>query len=184
MRTTLRTGAIVLAATSWVLAQSAGGPQSGPATPAERVGFPRDYLTGLPLLRRDYKPAKGQVIAVYANEPAAAVSELNQLPYPDGAVFVFEWANRAVDAAGQPVAGPVGGWQRGEVTRIDVMRRAAGFGAVYGADRAGEWEFASFRPDGTSMAEAPELRECARCHRRAAERDFVFRGKFPPLATK
>ena len=55
------------------------------------------------------------------------------------------------------------------------MRRGGGFGEVYGASRAGEWEFASYRADGTTLIEPANAVQCAACHLKAgAEKDFVL----------
>ena len=101
---------------------------------------------------------------------------------PDGSVLVMEWATPVKGADGAPVTGADGLWQRGDVVRIDVMRRQDGFGEAYGDRRAGQWEFASYTPDGKPFAPAIDAAACAGCHRSAtAARDFVFRGRFPAL---
>jgi hypothetical protein len=56
------------------------------------------------------------------------------------------------------------------------MRRGTGFGERYGESRAGEWEFASYRPDGGTLQSPDHTAHCASCHRNAgADKDFVFR---------
>jgi len=47
---------------------------------------------------------------------------------------------------------------------------------MYGASRAGEWEFASYRPDGSTLIPPDKAEHCAACHLNAgAGKDFVFR---------
>jgi hypothetical protein len=97
-------------------------------------------------------------------------------------VIVMEWATPVTGADGAPVAGPDGLWQKGEIVRLDVMRREASYGAAYGEARAGEWEFASYTPDGRPIAPAIDGSACAGCHRTpGTARDFVFRGRFPAV---
>lgn len=151
------------------------GPQS------EHVPFPQEYAAAFQVVRAANKTAQTKLGTIYANAAAAAVKDLAQLPYPDGAIFVMEWADPARDAKGGLLVDAAGNWQKGEVTRIDVMRRQKDFGAVYGEKRAGEWEFASYQPDGTPLSPAPDLTACAACHTQARERDFVFRGRFPAI---
>lgn len=153
--------------------------QSG--TRPERVPLPKEYQSAFQVVRVANKTAQTKLGTIYANAAAAAIRDLTQLPYPDGAIFVMEWADPARDARGEPLVDATGNWLKGEVTRIDVMQRQNGFGAAYGEKRAGEWGFASYQPDGTPMSPAPDLTACAACHTKAVERDFVFRGRFPAI---
>ena len=109
---------------------------------------------------------------------------MGKLPYPNGSVVVMEWATPRKAADGTPVTGADGLWEKGEVVRIDVMRREAGYGAAYGDKRAGEWEFASYKPDGSPFEPKIDAAACAACHRKpGTARDFVFRGRFPRVDT-
>ena len=145
----------------------------------DRVGFPADYRS-FPVLRTTNVAQRQQLGTIHGNAAAAGVKDLAGLPYPNGSVLVMEWAMPVTGAGGAPVTGADGLWQRGEVVRVDVMRRQAGFGAGYGDRRAGDWEFASYRPDGRPFEPAIDAAACAGCHRTAtAARDFVFRGRLP-----
>ena len=56
------------------------------------------------------------------------------------------------------------------------MRREAGYGEAYGANRAGEWEFASYLVDGSTRLSSAQGASCAGCHQKAgADKDFVYR---------
>ena len=176
-------GSIAVAALFLATFLAADG-ASEPASAADRVGFPRDYRAKFQVIRRTNVPNKTQVGTVYANAEAASVSELAQLPYPNGSVIVFEWADTLKAADGTPEKGSDGVWRKGPITRVDVMRREAGFGELYGDARATEWEFASYFPDGRAMKAGAETMSCAKCHRGAAVRDSVFRGRFPELEKK
>jgi hypothetical protein len=149
----------------------------GPAT--DRVGRP-DYSKGFTELRRFYGDKRQRVGTVYANDRAASVTKLGELPYPHGSIFVVEWRRALIGEAGTPLRDAAGNVRSGEITQIDVMRREAGFGTDYKEVRTGDWEFASYVPDGGYAVAPDQSSLCAACHVRAgAERDFVFRGRFP-----
>ena len=65
------------------------------------------------------------------------------------------------DAAGAALRDG-GELRTGPVFRIDVMRKAAGFGEAYGASRSGEWEYVSYAPDGSALTPAESLGELRR----------------------
>lgn len=90
--------------------------------------------------------------------PQAASAERSAYPY--GSVVVMEWRKD----------GPTG-----TIARLDVMRKEKGFGESYGPDRTGEWEYASYSPEGKLVTNATQARACARCHLKAgAAKDFVY----------
>lgn len=154
------------------------------ADPADRVGFPADYRT-YPVLRVTNVAQQQRLGTIYGNAPAASIHDLSKLPYPNGAVIVMEWATPLKAADGSLQTDADGLWRKGEVVRIDVMRREAGYGASYGDRRAGEWEFASYTADGRPFQPAVDGGACAACHKGpGAARDFVFRGRFPALNAK
>ena len=94
----------------------------------------------------------------------------------------LEAAVLAEVAAGPPAVVATGGGAPCFHGGIDVMRREAGYGESYGERRSGEWEYASYRPDGSFLQPIEKSASCAECHQTAsASRDFVFRGRFPPL---
>jgi hypothetical protein len=158
-----------------------GGVQA--ADPADRVGFPADY-GGYAVLRTANITTQKRLGTVYGNALAASIHDAGKLPYPNGSVILMEWATPRTGPDGAPVTGANGLWEKGEVVRIDVMRREAGYGTAYGDKRAGEWEFASYRPDGKPFEPAIDAAACAACHAKpGVARDFVFRGRFPSLDT-
>jgi len=153
------------------------------ADPADRVGFPADYRS-YAVLRSTNITARTQLGTIYGNAPAATIHDVAKLPYPNGSVIVMEWASPAKGPDGAPVTGSDGLWKKGDVVRLDVMRRAAGYGAAYGDKRAGEWEFASYKPDGSPIEPKIDAAACAACHSKpGTARDYVFRGRFPSLET-
>jgi len=155
-----------------------------PAPATDRVGFPADYRDTFTVLRRENRAKKQQVVTSYGNAKAASVERKEQLPYPYGSVFVLEMAEAVRDPAGQPVVDAEGFYKRGPVTNLHVMRRGKGFGAAYAANRTGEWEYVEYKPDGSYITAPQNSAACATCHVKAgAERDWVFRGRFPAKQT-
>jgi Cytochrome P460 len=151
-----------------------------PAPAIDRVGFPKNYSSTFKLLgisRRNKEPA---IMTVYGNDPVASVKSASQLPYSNGSIIIMEWANTLKDDEGTFVRDSKGEPRAGKVVRIDVMRRGKDFGEAYGANRAGEWEFASYTPNGGYLTPPEKSAECAACHAKAGpEKDFVFRLRVP-----
>jgi len=151
------------------------GANASAAAGADRVGFPRDYSA---LFRRlgATLDRPGGLTTVFANEIASAASASEGAQFPNGSVILMEFANPQRDGEEQLLRDAHGQPLKGEIAHIDVMRRGAGFGAMYGASRAGEWEFASYRPDGSTLIPPDKAEHCAACHLNAgAGKDFVFR---------
>jgi ketosteroid isomerase-like protein len=148
----------------------------------DRVGFPADYARKLRRVSDSAYDEKFGVSTVFANELAASAPGFSQARYPNDAVIMMEFANPQRDGEGELLRDARGTPLKGEIVRIDVMRRGAGFGEKYGESRAGEWEFASYRPDGSFLQSPDKTAHCAACHRNAgADKDFVFRTR--PWAT-
>jgi ketosteroid isomerase-like protein len=160
-----------------------GGGEAAAARPAARAdpdaGLPRDYARTLRRVGETrYDEKTDRLSTVYANAPAASTRGFSQEQDPDGSVVVMEFAEPQRDGEGQLLRDARGVPLASGVERIDVMRRVAGFGAVYGEDRAGEWAFSTYRPDGGTVLAPEQARSCAGCHRRAgAAKDYVFRSR-------
>jgi Cytochrome P460/Domain of unknown function (DUF4440) len=150
-------------------------------TSADRVGFPRDYGSALKLLGQSVTRQEPSVMTVFGNQLAASVTDgADSIQYPYGAVIAAEFAHGVRDGEGQLIHDAGGKVRKGEVNRVDVMRRERGYGAVYGKNRAGEWEFASYRPDGSVLIAPENAAACASCHLKAGPaRDFVYRQPSP-----
>jgi len=140
----------------------------------DRVGFPRDYATKFHLLGGTLFDANHGLTSVYVND--AAESAVDSSHYPNGSVILMEFAEPQKDGEDQLIRDAQGQLVRGPIAHIDVMRREAGYGEAYGANRAGEWEFASYRADGSTRMSSVQGASCAGCHQKAgADKDFVFR---------
>lgn len=171
---------------AWAMQQT-----PGPAPTEDRVGFPEGYETeftlvtlgdrwvvgGRPIAARvDAEPptAVPQVRRFFVNDVAASVTPGG--PWPYGSVLIMETNAAARDAEGNLLRGPDGGFQRGQTNNLLTMRKGEGFGVEYGAQRAGEWEFAAYRPDGSYATPPQASNACAACHATIGEvpRDYVF----------
>ena len=165
---------------TWKIHRDYGHPTGAvPATNAaagDRVGLPRDYATAMRRVSDTVYDEKSGLTTAFANDLAAAAAGFSQQRYPDGAVILMEFAQPARDGEGELLRDARGELLKGPIDHIDVMRRGSGFGTAYGVERAGEWEFASYRPDGSVRVASDNAAHCAACHRNAgADKDFVFR---------
>ena len=147
-------GAMVLTVTTWAGAQRA----------EDSVGHPAGYKTfeQVRSMDRAQEPTHG---TVFLNPAAASVTKAGEA-YPFGSVVIMEWRKGGKD---------------GEIARLDVMRKERGYGTAYGADKNGDWEYASYSPDGKLITDAAAALACAKCHLKAgAAKDFVYIGRFTP----
>jgi len=132
--------------------------------PADPVGHPSGYKSFATVrsIDRAQDPKHG---TVFVNSEAASMTTAGQ-PYPFGAILIMEWRKDTKD---------------GDIVRLDVMRKERGYGAGYGADKNGDWEYASYSPDGKLITDAAASLACAKCHLKAgAAKDFVYVGRFAP----
>ncbi len=128
---------------------------------------------------------KQQVVTVYGNEPAATIKRPGDLPYPYGSIIVMETAGARKDAQGKPLLDAEGYYRTDQVAGLHVMRREKGFGAAYGKNRTGEWEYVEYRADQSYITPPQKSFACAECHLKARrERDFVYRGRLPAEGEK
>ena len=168
--------AIVVQTGSFTAALEPGDAESPRA--GEPAGFPRDYATAMRRVRDTVYDEKSGLTTVFANDLAASIAGSSQQHYPDGAVILMEFAQPQRDGAGELLRDERGAPLKGPIDHIDVMRRGPGLGAAYGAERAGDWEFASYRSDGSVRIAVDKAVQCAACHRNAgADKDFVFRAR-------
>ena len=156
-----------------------------PAPASDRVGFPKDYQAKYEVLRTFVRTKEMKIVTVYGNAQAASVTNAAQLPYPYGSVFVMETSEAVRDAEDKPVLDAKGEMQKGKVAGLHVMRREKNFGEAYAKNRTAEWEYVEYAADGSYITPAAKSAACAACHVKAgADRDFVYRGRFPALAAK
>lgn len=152
--------------------------QAPPAPTTDRVGFPTDYATKFRQLYRFDRVDTRQVRTIYGNDAAASVELGQGLNYPYGAVLVMETWPSLQTPQGVPVLDAEGRFQKnpaGQPT-LFVMRKEQGFGAAYGPNRNGEWEYVAYRADGSYQTRPEASASCAICHLQAGQtRDWTFR---------
>ena len=140
------------------------------------AGLPKDYATNLRRVGDTLFDQKSGLTTVFINGLAATVRGFSQERFPNGSIIVMEFAEPQRDGEGELMRDRNGQPLKGRIDYIAVMRRVAGFGEIYGEDRAGEWEFSTWRPDGSTLIAPDKAAQCASCHRKAgADRDFVYR---------
>ena len=145
-----------------LVASLAFGVTAWAAPQQDPVGHPAGYKTfeSVRSMDRPTEPTHG---TVFLNPKAASITKAGE-PYPFGSVIIMEWRKGGKD---------------GEIARLDVMRKERGYGGAYGADKNGDWEYASYSPDGTLITDAAAALACAKCHLKAgAAKDFVYRSRF------
>jgi hemoglobin len=149
---------------------------TGPAAGDDRVQVPPDYRTRfLPFYVFD-RADNRQVRAVYVSPQGALAREGR--PFPYGTTLVMETYRAQLN--GEEIALDANGrYIRGDLTGVFAMRKEPGFGAKYGPDRTGEWEYVAYHPDMSGFATVPERSQaCAQCHLAIsdAQKDWVARG--------
>jgi ketosteroid isomerase-like protein len=163
---------------AWKISRDFAHGDAAPMAPPvpDRVGLPADYTKELRMLGVTAYDDRQGLTTVYANDLVASVAQTEAAHYPDGSVLLMEFADPLRDGEGELLRDARGQPLKGSIRHIDVMRRDRGFGEAYGASRAGEWEFASYAADGSTLVAPTNAAHCAACHLKAgAEKDFVFR---------
>jgi uncharacterized protein (TIGR02246 family) len=151
-------------------------PAAAGAPAADRVGFPASYRSAFKLLGVSDGADGSPIRSAFGNDLAASAISAGQLPLPNGSIIVMEFAKSLQDEAEQPLRDAQGRRLKGEIVRIDVMRREKDYGVTYGENRAGEWEFASYGAEGSPFMPPVDGALCATCHRNAgAAADYVYR---------
>jgi plastocyanin len=152
--------------------------QNPPAPTVDRVGFPTDYQHSMAVLYVYDRPDNKSVRTIYANAPVFTVTNANQNNYPYGSVVVMETWSSLKDSLGNPILDANGRFQKDPAATptVFVMRKEKGFGADYGPNRTGEWEYVAYHPDGTYQTTPQNSFSCAICHLQAGQgKDWVFR---------
>ena len=109
-------------------------------------------------------------------------------PIPNGTVIAMAIYAAEVDDKGNPVKDDKGRFRKAKLTGVTVMEKRDGWGTEYPADlRNGNWEYASFLPDGAPNPQAADTKACFACHKPHEKQDFVISlaslaGKFPTAA--
>jgi plastocyanin len=161
--------AIGLAVAVLVTAGLAGRGTAGP----DKIKFPANWKDHVMYTTVDRYDSK-QYRELYASSQAAVDAMKAGKPLPDGTVLTLVQYKAVVDAAGAPVKGPNGRFQKGDLIAYTVMEKRAGWGAEYPAEwRNGEWEYAAFAADG-KLNEKANYKACFECHKPHEKMDYVI----------
>jgi plastocyanin len=172
-----RHNAAALAALAALVIVSTGSSQNPPAPTMDNVGFPTDYQNWNLLYKFD-RPDNKSVRTVYGNSTTAQTTAQDVFNYPYGSIIVMETWGALLDSSGSPKLDADGRFQKdpAKTPTIFVMRKEKGFGAAYGPNRNGEWEYVAYHPDGTYQTTPVNSFSCAVCHLQATQaKDWVFR---------
>lgn len=142
----------------------------------ENVAFPKDYASSFVAYHAVDKPDKkrGPTHRVFfINREALAAVKAGK-PLPSGTVIIREDWFVKTDDTKTAVKDAGGRFVRTEKKGVQVMEKRDGWGADYPpAMRNGNWEYASFKADGSRNAKA-NIERCFSCHARMRDDDFVF----------
>jgi plastocyanin len=148
--------------------------QAPPAPMVDRVGFPSGYQSTFKKMLTFDRPDNRQIRVVWTNDIATGTPFWERYPY--GSVLLFEAWNPTRDAAGALIYDENGRLIPDTLATVFVKRKGVGFGEAYGQNRNGEWEYVSYRPDGTVVTAPSASASCAICHLQAGpQNDWTFR---------
>lgn len=136
------------------------------------LAIPADYKHWPKFLSAVQRPDAKQVREIYMNPAARDASA--QSGFPNGTVFVMENYAARANADGSLLRGPDGQLVKGDLLRIFVMGKNAGWGTdVPESLRNGNWVYAAWLPNGQKAPD--DLATCRACHLPLANKDFVPR---------
>lgn len=153
----------------------------------EQIRFPQGFETWTRYGDIDRHDSK-QYRELYTS--AAVVKSVREgKPIPDGTVLVMAIYAAKVDEKGEPAKGTDGRFVKDKLSAVTVMEKRAGWGAAVPEEwRNGDWQYASFTPDGRPNEKAnANIKNCFVCHKPHEKQDFVISlaklsGTFPTSA--
>jgi len=158
--------AIGLAMLVFVTIQQAAGPKDG------EFPLPAEYKSWPKFLSAVQRPDAKQVRELYVN-PTGATATAGQ-PFPNGTLFVMENYTAKEKPDGSLETGPSGTLIKGDLVKIFLMIKSAGWGQEVPDNlKTGSWVYSAYGPDGKPLAE--DFTKCRGCHLPLAQKDFVHR---------
>jgi plastocyanin len=150
----------------------------------ELITFPADYQKWQLYSTVDRYDSK-QYRELYTSPEAVNAVRAGR-PIPDGTVIVMAIHVAKTDDKGAPVKDANGRFVKDKLGAVTVMEKRKGWGASVPEDwRNGDWQYASFNPDGKPNEKAnANIKACFVCHKPHEKQDFVISlaqlaGKFP-----
>lgn len=150
--------------------------QAPPAPTIDRITFNAvaNYKATFKKLLTFDRPDNGQIRVIWGNDLAANANPWD--PYPYGSILLFESFSSKRDPSGASQLDDNGRLVPDTLTALFVQMKSPGFGEAYGPNRNGEWEYVTYRPDGSTQTAPSASAGCAICHLDAgAQNDYVFR---------
>lgn len=151
------------------------GSMVGLGTPQLKDGelpVPANYKGWPKFLSAVQRPDTKQVREIYMNTAAAGATAASG--FPNGTVFVMENYAAQTNPDGSLKTGPDGKLVKGDLLRVFVMGKNAGWGQeAIEPLRNGNWIYAGYLPNGTRSPE--DTNTCRACHLPLAGKDFVHR---------
>lgn len=137
----------------------------------EHVKFPDGYEKSYTNYATANRANQKQVAKLYANE-AAITGYTQGKVAASGSVLIMEIYSPKTDADGKPVPGSDGIFEIDSLAAVAVMEKRDNWGADFPQEnRAGNWGFALYNPDGTEKSN--DL-NCAQCHVPLQGQDYLF----------
>ena len=140
---------------------------------SSQIKFPKDYRsTFTNYLSLDRVQNDDQVIRLFANDIAMQGPGADgKLPY--GSVLVAEVYTAKKDADGNVMTSELGRRFRDKFALVAIMERGEGWGEDYPDGlRNGNWDFATFKPDGSKADK--DLNACRACHAPLVATNHLF----------
>ena len=154
-----------------LIAGCAQPPASAPVNDNE-LPLPAGYKGWSKFLSAVQRPDVRQVREIYMNPGAAGATAA--AGFPDGSVMVMENYAAQVAADGSLKTGADGKLVKGELLRVFVHAKGAGWGRnAPEALRNGNWVYVSYLPNGQKSGD--DTAACRACHLPLAAKDFVHR---------
>lgn len=144
----------------------------GPKLKDGELPLPANYKSWPKFLSAVQRPDAKQVREIYMNATAKEGTPAGG--FPNGTVFVMENYAAQANPDGSLKIGPDGKLVKGELLRVFVMGKNAGWGQdVVEPLRNGNWIYAGYLPNGTRSPE--DTNTCRACHVPLSAKDFVHR---------
>ncbi len=133
---------------------------------------PANYRAWPKFLSEVQRPDAKQVREIYMNTAAGAATPA--AGFPNGTVFVMENYAAAANADGSLKQGADGKLVKGDLLRVFVMGKNAGWGqSAPEGFKNGDWIYAGYLPSGEKSPEPTVT--CRACHLPLVNKDFVHR---------
>ena len=136
----------------------------------DQVKFPANYKQDFTHYDTRNRVGAPQLGEMYANTVALETAGASETG--DGSIVIMEIYKANTDADGNPVTTESGLYEKGAFAAVAVMEKRSDWGdAIPENDRAGDWGFALYTPDG--QPKENDL-DCATCHQPLGETNFMF----------